>query len=82
MVVSLPVLLILGGRGAMWVGTAPDRLSPSSASSSSSSAVCFKVGMLFQFLINGEALFLTGLSLNMVHGSLSSTVGPMPSLFP
>ena len=56
--VSPPVLPIVGGKGLMGVST-PDVLQ-SSASSSSSSAV-FKVGMLFTFLINGEALHLTGL---------------------
>ena len=50
--VFLPVLLILGGKGAMGV----------SLSSSSSSAVS-QVGMLSKFFISGEALHLTGLCL-------------------
>ena len=54
---SPPVLPTLGGKGSMGVG-APD-VSWSSASSSSSCAV-FQVGTLFRFLINGEALHLTG----------------------
>ena len=59
-VVSLPVLLMLGRRGAVGVG-APD-LSQSTASSSSSSLV-LQIGMLPHFWINGEVLFLTGLCL-------------------
>ena len=56
---SPPVLLTLGGKGSMGVGT---HVSWSSGSSSSSSAV-FQVVMLFKFLINGEALHLTSLCL-------------------
>ena len=57
---SPPVLLILGGKGSVEVGT-PD-VSWSSASSSFSSAV-FQVGVLFKFFDNREALLPTGLCL-------------------
>ena len=57
---SPPVLPILGGRG---VG-APDVL-PSSASSSSSSAV-FQVGMLFNFLDQWRGITSNRFVLNMV----------------
>ena len=60
MTVSPPVLLILGGKGSMGVGT-PD-VSWSLASSSSSSKL-FQVGILLKFLINEEALHLMGLCL-------------------
>ena len=59
-VVFLPVLLMLGRRGTISVG-APD-VSQSTAFSLSSSLV-LKVGMLFHFWINGEALLPTGLCL-------------------
>ena len=61
---SLPVLLMIGRRGAIGVST-PD-VSQSTASSSSLSLV-FQVGMLSHFWINGEALLLHFM-LTMVHG--------------
>ena len=61
--VSLPVLPILGGKGAVGVGT-PD-VSQSSASSSSSSAV-FQVGMLFKFFNQWRSITSNRFVLNMV----------------
>ena len=59
--VSLPVLLIQEEKGALGVGT-PDVPEPSTSSASSSStSATFQVGMLFKFLINGEALHPSGL---------------------
>ena len=72
--VSPPFLPILGGKGAMGVGT-PDVLQ-SSASSPSSSAV-FQVGVVFKFFINGEALHLTGLCL-IWFGLTIFSLGPSP----
>ena len=63
--VSPPVLLILGGKGPIGVGT-PD-VSWSSASSSSSSAV-FQVGMLFKFLVQWRSITSNRVVLNMVWG--------------
>ena len=58
-----PVLLSEEGKVGMGVGT-PDVQQPSTFSSSSSStSVPFQVGMLFKFLINGEALHPAGLCL-------------------
>ena len=51
-------------KGGMGVGApdVPDMPEPSiSSSSSSSTSATFQVGMLFKFLINGEALHPTGL---------------------
>ena len=63
--VSLQVLPILGGKGAMGVGT-PDVL-PSSASSSSSSAV-FQFGILFRFLDQWRSITSNRFVLNIFWG--------------
>ena len=61
--VSPPVLLSQEEKGGMGVST-PDVPEPSTSSSSpSSTSATFQVGMLFKFLINGEALLPTGLCL-------------------
>ena len=64
-VVSLPVLLNLGRRGAKVVST-PD-VSQSTASSSSSSSV-FQVGMLSNVLHQSRIITSNRFVLNMVHG--------------
>ena len=61
--VSPPVLLRLGERGAVGVGTTDVPGSSASSASPSSTSAAFRFGMLFKFLINGEALHLTGLCL-------------------
>ena len=59
--VSPPILLSQEEKGGMGVST-PDVPEPSTSSSSSSSTSApFQVGLLFKFLINGEALHPTGL---------------------
>ena len=61
--VSPPVLLSQEEKWGIGV-SAPDVPEPSTSSSSSSSpSATFQVGMLFKFLINGEALHPTGLCL-------------------
>ena len=62
---SPPVLLTLGGKGSIGVGT-PDVSWPS-ASSSSSSAV-FQVGMLFQIFDQWRSITSNRFVLNMVQG--------------
>ena len=67
-----PVLLSQEGKVGMGVST-PDVPQPSTSSSSSSStSATFQVGMLFKFLINGEALHPTGLCLIWFQGHPSS----------
>ena len=63
--VSPPVLLILGGKGSVGVGT--PNVSWSSASSSSPSAV-FQVGMLFKFFDLWRSITSNRLMLNVVPG--------------
>ena len=63
--VSPPVLLIVGGKGPMGVGT--PNVPWSSASSSSSSAV-FQVGMLFNFFDQWRCITSNRFVLNMVWG--------------
>ena len=65
--VSPPVLLILGGKASMVVGT-PD-VSWSSASSSSSSAV-FQAGMLLNFFDQWRSITPNTFVLNMVWSQL------------
>ena len=74
---SPQVLLILGGKGSMWVGT-PD-MSQSSASSSSSYAV-FQVGMLFKYFDQWRIIISNKFVLNMVLGP-HLQVRPCPPLF-
>ena len=58
-----PVLLSQEGKVGMGV-SAPDVPEPSASSASlSSTSTAFQVGMLFKFLINGEALHPTDLCL-------------------
>ena len=64
-VVSLPVLLMLGRRGA--VGVSTPNVSQSTASLSSSS-LFFQVGMLSHFLDQWRSIASNRFVLNMVQG--------------
>ena len=66
--VSSPVLLRLGERGAMEVGTSNVLESSVSSASLSSTSATFQVGMLFKFFDQCRSITSNRLVLNMVWG--------------